>query len=59
VRDPDPKSRTGAIRLIGYSPAMGFVLTVVIDPVNWAGITAWEARRADLRSYLVRRGGER
>jgi hypothetical protein len=29
VRDPDPKSRTGAIRLIGYSPGAGFVLTVI------------------------------
>jgi len=25
VRDPDPKSRTGAIRLIGYSPGAGFI----------------------------------
>ena len=52
VRDPDPKSRTGAIRLIGYSPSAGFVLTVIADPVDWAGITAWKARGADLRSYL-------
>jgi hypothetical protein len=26
VRDPDPKSRTGAIRLIGYSPGGGSFL---------------------------------
>jgi hypothetical protein len=52
VRDPDPKSRTGAIRLIGYSPGAGFVLTVIVDPVDWAGITAWKARGVDLRSYL-------
>jgi hypothetical protein len=52
VRDPDPKSRTGAIRLIGYSPSAGFVLTVIVDPVDWAGITAWKARGVDLRSYL-------
>jgi hypothetical protein len=52
VRDPDPKSRTGAIRLIGYSPSAGFVLTVIIDAVDWAGITAWKARGVDLRSYL-------
>jgi hypothetical protein len=31
VRDPDPKSQSGAIRLIGYSPSAGFVLTVIID----------------------------
>lgn len=52
VRDPDPRSRIGAMRLIGYSPSAGFVLTVIIDPVDWAGITAWKARGADLRSYL-------
>jgi predicted DNA binding CopG/RHH family protein len=52
VLDPDPKSRIGAIRLIGYSPSAGFVLTVIVDPVNKAGITAWKTRGADLRSYL-------
>ena len=31
VRNPDPKSHTGAIRLIGYSPGAGFVLTVIAD----------------------------
>jgi hypothetical protein len=25
---------------------------VIADPVDWAGITAWKARGADLRSYL-------
>ncbi len=51
VRDPDPKSRTGdpADRL---PTGGGFVLTVIVDPVNWAGITAWKARGVDLRSYL-------
>jgi hypothetical protein len=39
-------------RLIGYSPSAGFVLTVIVDPVNKAGITAWKTRGADLRSYL-------
>ncbi|MGH3772939.1 MAG: hypothetical protein ACRDRW_16360 [Pseudonocardiaceae bacterium] len=52
VRDPDPKSHTGAIRLIGYSPGAGFVLMVIVDSVDWAGITAWKARGADLRNYL-------
>jgi hypothetical protein len=28
VRDPGPKSRTGAVRIIGYSPSAGFVVTV-------------------------------
>lgn len=52
VGDPDPKSQTGAIRLIGYSPSAGFVLTVIVDGIDWAGITAWKARGVDLRSYL-------
>lgn len=52
VRNPDPKSRIGAIRLIGYSPAAGFVLTVIIDAADQAGITAWKTRGTDLRDYL-------
>ena len=40
VRNPDPKSRVEAIRLVGYSPTAGFVLTVIVDPVDQAGITA-------------------
>lgn len=52
VRDHDPKSALGAIRLIGYSPSAGFVLTVVVDSVDNAGITAWKTRGADLRAYL-------
>jgi hypothetical protein len=56
IRDPDPRSRLGAIRLIGYSPSAGFVLTVIIDPVDKAGITAWKTRGADLRNYLGGQG---
>lgn len=52
VRDPDPKSQAGAVRLIGYSASAGFVLTVIIDSVDQAGITAWKTRGADLRDYL-------
>jgi hypothetical protein len=52
VCDPDPTSRVTAIRLIGYSPTAGFVITVVVDPVDWAGVTAWKTRGADLRGYL-------
>lgn len=52
VRNPDPKSHVGAIRLIGYSPSAGAVLTVIADPVDWAGITAWKTRGVDLRAYL-------
>jgi hypothetical protein len=57
VRNPDPRSREGAMRLIGYSSSAGFVLTVIIDPVDRAGITAWKTRGADLRSYLEGEGG--
>jgi len=32
VRDPDPTSRVGYTRIIGYSPSAGFVLTVITDP---------------------------
>lgn len=52
VRQPDPKSRTGYTRLIGSSPSAGTVLTVIIDPYDGSGVTAWIARGADLRHYL-------
>lgn len=51
VRDPDPNSRTGAVRLVGYSIGAGFVLTVIVDPADGAGITAWKTSGADLRDY--------
>jgi len=51
VRDPDPVSGTGAVRLIGFSTSAGFVLTVIVDPVDGAGITAWKTSGADLRAY--------
>ncbi len=49
---PDPKSRAGYTRLIGHSPSAGAVLTVIIDPYDRSGVTAWIARGADLRHYL-------
>jgi len=52
VRDPDPSSRAGYIRIIGYSSVAGFVLTVIVDPEDWSGVTAWQTRGADLRDYL-------
>jgi hypothetical protein len=51
VREPDPRSRVGYVRLIGYSPGAGFVLTVIIDAQDWSGVTAWKTRGADLRDY--------
>lgn len=55
VRDPDPRSKAAYVRLIGYSPDAGFILTVIIDPHDYSGVTAWKTRGADLRDYLERR----
>lgn len=52
VRGPDPRSRVGYTRIIGYSPSAGFVLTVIVDPEDWSGVTSWQTRGADLREYL-------
>ena len=52
VRDPDPRSRAGYLRLIGYSPSAGFVITVIVDPIDSSGVTAWKTRGSDLRTYL-------
>lgn len=52
LRDPDPNSRIGYTRIIGYSSSAGFVLTVIVDPQDWSGVTAWKTRGADLREYL-------
>lgn len=53
IRKPDPRSRAGYTRLIGYSLGAGFVLTVIIDPADASGVTAWKTRGADLRDYLT------
>ena len=53
VRDPDPRSRAAYVRIIGYSPGAGFVLTVIVDPDDWSGVTTWKTRGADLREYLT------
>jgi hypothetical protein len=52
VRDPDPKSQWGYLRVIGYSPSAGAVLTVILRPDDHSGVTAWRTRGADLRAYL-------
>lgn len=51
VREPDPVSRSGAVRIVGFSGSAGFVLTVIVDSADGAGITAWKASGADLRAY--------
>jgi hypothetical protein len=58
VRDPDPRSRRRAIRIIGYSPSAGFVITVIATPSDHAGVTAWKTSGADLRAYEARRGND-
>ncbi len=52
VREPDPRSRAGYVRIIGRSSTAGFVLTVIVDPLDWSGVTAWKTSGADLRAYL-------
>lgn len=51
VHDPDPKSRTGAVRIVGYPPSAGFVVTVIATRRAHAGVTAWKSSGADLREY--------
>ena len=53
VRDPDPRSKTGASRIIGYSPTAGFVITVIalrLDEDLW-GVSAWKTSGAERRDY--------
>jgi hypothetical protein len=59
VRDPDPRSRTDppAVRIIGWSPSAGCVLTIIARATDWAGVTAWKTTGADLRAYLEGSGG--
>jgi hypothetical protein len=60
IRDPDPKSHWGDIRIVGHSPSAGFVITVIIDHVDHSGVNAWKTSGADLRAYQasVEREGE-
>ena len=53
ISDPDPRSGTGAVRIVSYSPAAGFVLTVIavrIEGELW-GVTAWKTTGAERRVY--------
>ncbi len=56
VRDPDPKSRTGAVRIIGYSGAAGLVVTVIATGTDHAGVTAWPTNGSDLHEYERKTG---
>jgi len=60
VVDPDPKSRVGAIRIVGYSPTAGFMITMVvrrIDGEMW-GDSAWKTTGAERRAYKEAGRGE-
>lgn len=56
VTAPDPRSHRGYTRVVGYSTSAGFVLTVIVDPDDNSGVTAWKARGSNLRDYLERKG---
>lgn len=52
--EPDPKSRMGASRFIGYSAGAGRVLVVIAfrdTDGDLHGINAWSAIGVDLRFY--------
>lgn len=60
VADPDPRSAAGAVRIVGYSPAAGFVVTVIavrVDDELW-GVTAWKTTGAERREYQEANRGE-
>ncbi|MDQ2788967.1 MAG: hypothetical protein DLM60_15700 [Pseudonocardiales bacterium] len=60
ISDPDPRSVTGAIRIVGYSPAAGLVITVIaarIDSELW-GVTAWKTTGAERRTYQEAHDGD-
>lgn len=53
ISDPDPRSVTGAVRIVGYSPAAGFVITVIAAHVEgelW-GVTARKTTGAERRTH--------
>ncbi|WP_198048255.1 hypothetical protein [Saccharomonospora iraqiensis] len=53
IQDPDPRSTTGAVRIVGYSPTAGFVITVIALHIHdqlW-GVTAWQTSGAERRNY--------
>lgn len=53
IHDPDPRSKTGAVRIVGHSPSAGFVITVIalaVDGQLW-GVAAWKTTGAERRNY--------
>ena len=59
--DPDPRSLTKAVRIVGYSPAAGFAITVIasrLDGELW-GVTAWKTTGAERRNYQEAHDGDK
>jgi hypothetical protein len=52
VRDPDPSSRAGCIRIIGVLAGRWVRAHRDRRPGGLVGVTAWKMRGADLRDYL-------
>ncbi|WP_461143057.1 hypothetical protein [Salinifilum aidingensis] len=48
---PDPRSRVGYTRVVGFSPGADCVLTIIVDPEDDSGVTAWKTRGRELREY--------
>jgi hypothetical protein len=60
IQEPDPKSNVGAVRIVGFSPSAGFVVTIVarrIDGELW-GDSAWKTTGAERRRYKEARDAE-
>ena len=54
VQDPDPKSRAAYIRIVGYSPGAGFMVTVIVD--QRTGPASLQGRRAAGISVCISKG---
>jgi len=49
----NPSTITTSVRIVGYSPAAGFLITVIaarIEGELW-GVTAWKTTGAERRTY--------
>jgi hypothetical protein len=52
--DPDPSSKSGrSVRIIGYSPKAGSLLTVitVTEDSKTYGVSGWRSNPTDIRRY--------
>ena len=52
--EPDPASKSGrSVRMVGYSPSAGFLVTVITltDGGTTYGVNAWRSSETDVRRY--------